>query len=424
MKPPLGSLSRERVTEIALALLGFDTTPPGETMEAVDWIEDLFGRLDCAAVRRHAHDETKPNLLATVGDEADHTLVYLGHTDTVTVDRGEWTKDPFGEKRGDRVYGRGATDMKGAVAAMLHAAETLAGSGSEPPMNAEFVFVSDEEVAGRVGLPSVLNAGFLDGDACVIGETTCEHGRHSVTVADKDSIWLTLKASGEPSYGSCPIFGENAVDGLYAAVESLRKYLGGVEFSLGSEVEEIVTESVEYYSESMFEKEARAMFESPTVNLGVFEGGKTVNAVPVSARAEVDVCLTAGVDTPNVLSRIRELVGEEQGVSVFDAVERRHVREGGQPACRVRRLRRRKNDRRKRLQKERDGWRKREELPKIRDTDGGVRSRNRHSTRRRRVHDHRRARGERRSVHAPTLRTRPETRGAVTLFRRLYDVYL
>jgi len=209
--------------------------------------------------------------------------------------------------------------MKGAAAAMLHAAEALAGSGPEPPMSVEFAFVSDEEVAGHAGLPSVLEAGLLDGDACVIGETTCEHGRHSVTVADKGSIWLTLEASGEPSHGSRPVFGENAVDRLYGAVESLREYLGGVEFSLEPEVKDIVTESVEYYSDRMSEKEARSLFERPTVNLGVFEGGEAVNTVPVSARAEVDVRLTAGVHTPDILSRIRELIEDREGVSVSDA---------------------------------------------------------------------------------------------------------
>jgi succinyl-diaminopimelate desuccinylase len=321
MGPPLGDLARERVKEIALELIGFDTTnPPGETAEAVDWIEGFFeGIGDATTVRRHAPDGTKPNLVATVGGEADHTLTYLGHTDTVPVDSCGWSHDPFGEEHGDRVYGRGATDMKGAVAAMLHTAEALAGSGPEPPMSVEFAFVSDEEVAGHAGLPSVLEAGLLDGDACVIGETTCEHGRHSVTVADKGSIWLTLEASGEPSHGSRPVFGENAVDRLYGAVESLREYLGGVEFSLEPEVKDIVTESVEYYSDRMSEKEARSLFERPTVNLGVFEGGEAVNTVPVSARAEVDVRLTAGVHTPDILSRIRELIEDREGVSVSDA---------------------------------------------------------------------------------------------------------
>lgn len=322
MEPPLGSLSRDKVTEIVLDLLGFDTTnPPGETTEAVDWIEDFFdGFGEGVTVRRHAPTETKPNLLATVGgEEAEQTLVYLGHLDTVPVDYDEWNKDPFGEKCGDRVYGRGATDMKGAVAAMLHAAETIAESGSDPPMKTEFVFVSDEEIAGHAGLPSVLDAGLLEGDVCVIGETTCEHGRHSVSVADKGSIWLTLEASGEVSHGSRPMFGENAVDRLYAAVESLREYLGGVEFSLEPEIKDIVTESVEYYSDRMSEEAARSLFDSPTVNLGVFEGGEAVNTVPVSARAEVDIRLTASVDTPDILSRIRELVEDEESVTVSDA---------------------------------------------------------------------------------------------------------
>lgn len=319
---PLDGLSRERVTEIALALIGFDTTnPPGETVEIVDWTEEFLERLgDDVRVRRHAADETKPNLLATLegSDGANHTLVYNGHLDTVPVEADKWHHDPFGERAGDHVYGRGATDMKGAVAAMLHIAEAFAESDTDPPMNIEFVFVSDEEVAGYAGLPSVLDADLLSGDGCVIGETTCENGRHSVTVADKGSIWLTLEASGEAAHGSLPMLGENAVDRLYTAVDSVREHLADVEFSLSPEMDAVVDESVEYYSNRLSESEARSLFERPTVNLGVFEGGEAVNTVPVRARAEIDIRLTAGVRTPDVLSEVRELVEEHEGVSVTD----------------------------------------------------------------------------------------------------------
>lgn len=317
-EPPVSYLSEGRVTQLALGLLDFDTTnPPGDTSEAVGWIESFFGELG-VETDRHVADSSKPNLLATLDGKTDTTLIYNGHVDTVPINNEEWTKDPFGERVGDRIYGRGANDMKGTVASMLHTAEAFVESDTKPPIDIEFVFVSDEEVAGDAGLPSVLDARVIEGDGCVIGETTCEKGIHSVTIGDKGSIWLTLEASGESAHGSRPVLGENAVDTLYEAVSSVRENLEKRRLSLGSDVEDVIQESVEYYEGSMSEEEAERLFSYPTVNLGVFEGGESVNTVPASARAEIDIRLTPSVHTPDILSDIRKLIDKHDGVSVVD----------------------------------------------------------------------------------------------------------
>ncbi|OYR53393.1 acetylornithine deacetylase [Halorubrum sp. Ea1] len=318
--PPVAHVRDDRaeLTDLALDLLAVDSSnPPGDTRAVVDAIERFLDPLP-VDVERFAVDPAKPNLLVRVAGESDRTLLYNGHLDTVPFDAGAWTHDPLGELADDRVYGRGATDMKGAVASMLFAVRAFAVTDAEPPVDLLFALVSDEEVGGDAGLPALLEAGRLDADACVIGEPTCEAGRHSVTVADRGSIWLTLAASGEGAHGSRPTLGVNAIDRLYGAVEKLRDRFGSERLDVGADVEPIVEESVDYYAPAMGEEAARELFRYPSINLGVLEGGDAINSVPESARAEVDVRLTAGVSTPDVLSRIRACVAGCEGITITD----------------------------------------------------------------------------------------------------------
>ena len=309
---------REELVTLALDLIASDTSnPPGDTREIVTDIEGFLDPLP-VDVERFAVDPAKPNLLVRIPGEADRTLLYNGHLDTVPFDADAWTHDPLGERDDDRVYGRGATDMKGAVASMLFTIRAFAATAAEPPVTLQFAFVSDEEVGGDAGLPALLEAGRLDADACVIGEPTCEAGHHSVTIADRGSIWLTLEASGEGAHGSRPVLGVNAIDRLYDAVETLRDRFGSRRLDIDPDLESIVDESVEYYAPSLGEDVARDLFRYPSINLGVLEGGDAINSVPQSARAEVDIRLTAGVETPDVLSEIRSCVADCEGITITD----------------------------------------------------------------------------------------------------------
>lgn len=318
---PLTTALREDVDAVPdqlLELLAFDTSnPPGETGSIADTVEARFESLGIETERVVA-DPAKPNLLATIPGDSDRTLLYNGHFDTMPYDPAAWTHDPLGERVDDRIYGRGATDMKGALAAMLGVAAAYVETGTTPPVTLRFVFVSDEEVAGDPGLPTVIDSGRLDADWCVIGETTCERDRHSVTVADKGSIWLTLEATGTGAHGSRPVLGENAIDRLYGAVETIRRRFGREAFDLGPEIQAIVAESVDYYEPVLGEATARELFTHPTINLGTIEGGESINSVPVAARAELDIRLTADVPTPDMLQRIRDCADDCDGVHIAD----------------------------------------------------------------------------------------------------------
>lgn len=291
--------------------------PPGTTRDVIEHIEQFADALGLQT-ELIVEDESKPNLLITLPGETETTLLYNGHVDTVPYNAEAWTYDPLGERDGDRIYGRGTTDMKGAVAAMLHTARAYVETETVPPVTLQFTLVSDEETAGDAGLPALLDRSCLHVDTCVIGETTCEAGAHSVTIADKGSIWLTLEASGTAAHGSRPPLGENAIDRLTEAITAIRDWLAQVDFDLDSDVAPIVEESVSFYAPRMDEETAWQLFTAPTVNLGTLKGGGTVNRVPETAMAELDVRLTADVHTPSILARIEEILEGHPSVEVAD----------------------------------------------------------------------------------------------------------
>lgn len=312
------SAHRKELIDLVLDLLDVDTSnPPGETRALVDALEERLAPLS-VDVDRIAIDPAKPNLLVTVHGESDRTLLYNGHLDTVPFDEDEWSYDPLGEQVDERIYGRGATDMKSSIAAMLFTIQAYAKTDTTPPVDLVFAFVSDEEVGGDAGLPTLLSDDRLDADACVIGEPTCEENRHSVTVADRGSIWLTLDAAGEAAHGSRPVLGENAIDRLYEAVQTLRDRFGARELDIDTAIRPIIEESIDYYTPLLGEESARILFRYPSTNLGTIQGGEMINSVPQSAQAEIDIRLTAGIQTPDVLGDIRDCVADCDGITIAD----------------------------------------------------------------------------------------------------------
>jgi succinyl-diaminopimelate desuccinylase len=310
------SANRTELFEFTEGLVGYETqNPPGQTVGAVEWLEN---RLDepALSVERCEVDPEKPNLIVTLPGRADRTLCFNGHLDTVPFDESDWAYDPLGERHEDRIYGRGATDMKGPVAAMLQVALAHARTQTEPPVTLQFAFVSDEETGGDAGLTTLLETTEFDPDACVVGETTSRNGRYSVSVADRGNIWLTLEATGTAAHGSRPMVGENAIDRLDDAIEQLRQDFGQRELSVDSSMDTIIKESVNFYDPEAGAEAARDLYWYPTINLGIIEGGTAINTVPASACARVDIRLTAGVDTREELGEIRNCLGGMDGIEI------------------------------------------------------------------------------------------------------------
>src|ERR671919_1929514 len=144
---------RQEVTELLQELIRVDTTnPPGNETPAAELLRDYLedSGVQCELF---AKIPERANLVARIpGRASGPTLLYLSHTDVVLADASEWNADPFGgELRNGEVWGRGALDMKGQVAAEAVAIASLAREGFQPSGDLIFAATADEEVGVGFG---------------------------------------------------------------------------------------------------------------------------------------------------------------------------------------------------------------------------------------------------------------------------------
>ena len=156
----------------------------------------------------------RSNLLARLSprDKARQRLLLAPHLDTVNA-----TDEQFTPRTKDgRLFGRGACDTKGSVAAMLTALCEL-GQGRQRPAETEIVFVGlvDEEHA-QAGSRALV-AGGLKADLAIVGEAT----RLQVVTAHKGTSWMCLETRGKSAHGSWPELGRNAVHAMARVVDLL-----------------------------------------------------------------------------------------------------------------------------------------------------------------------------------------------------------
>lgn len=143
----------EEVTQLLQELLREHTVnPPGNEIRAADVLRHYFARngIDC---QFHARDPDRPNVVARIQGGGGPSLAFLSHTDTVLADPAEWERDPWsGDLVDGEVWGRGALDMKGQVAASAVAFASLRREGLDPSGDLLFISVADEEVGDGPGL--------------------------------------------------------------------------------------------------------------------------------------------------------------------------------------------------------------------------------------------------------------------------------
>src|SRR6185437_9958503 len=144
-------------TELLQELIRIDTTnPPGNETAAAEVLQ-AYLEDSGAEVELYARIPERANLGARIPGRGDGpTLLFLSRTDVVLADAAEWTADPFGgELRSGEIWGRGALDMKGQVAASAVAIASLAREGFRPAGDLIFAATADEELGEGIeyGLP-------------------------------------------------------------------------------------------------------------------------------------------------------------------------------------------------------------------------------------------------------------------------------
>lgn len=195
--------------------------PPGDTRAVANVVREYLEEAGIP-VEMIGPDETRPCVIARLGDGTGPVLGFNSHIDTVgTGSRGDWTRDPFGgEVAEGRVWGRGAGDAKASVAAMCVAAKLLHQSRDSWSGGLLLALVSDEETGGN-GSRFLLTNGYTDADAWVIGEMT----GNRVAIAEKGLIWLRIETLGHTAHASTPEKGVSAIDKMLDLLQRIRTEL-------------------------------------------------------------------------------------------------------------------------------------------------------------------------------------------------------
>ena len=211
---------RDEAVGLLQELLRLDTAnPPGNETQAAEllrgYLEDAGSSASC-----YAREPERANLVARLpGRGEGPSLLLLCHTDTVVADPDEWSVDPWsGELRDGCVWGRGALDMKGHVAAAAVAIATLAREGFEPAGDLIFAATADEEVGVDVGLSWLCEAhpDAVRADYCVNeggGDRVLVGGRpvYLCATAEKMSAPFRLRVHGRSGHASMPGIADNAL---------------------------------------------------------------------------------------------------------------------------------------------------------------------------------------------------------------------
>jgi len=235
---------RQEATELLQELIRVETVnPPGNETRAAELLREYLGDHGVES-ELYAKVPERANLVARIpGAGTGPRLVLLSHTDTVLADPAEWELDPWsGELREGQVWGRGALDMKGQVAASAVAIASLAREGFEPGGDLIFAACADEEVGAGFGLqwlcqehPEAVRSEYCvnegAGDRLVLG------GRvfYVCSTAEKMSSPFRIRVHGRSGHASRPTIADNALVKAAPLIEALGRFQETPE--LGPEVE-------------------------------------------------------------------------------------------------------------------------------------------------------------------------------------------
>jgi succinyl-diaminopimelate desuccinylase len=263
---------------LAERLITYDTSTPEGMQSAAGFVKGWLEARD-VEVTGTVHNG-RPVLAATVGPEEGPTIVLHGHLDVVPGRPEQFTP----RTEGDRLYGRGAYDMKGGLAAMMCAVHDLA---AEDRVRVHFVCVSDEEseeIEAR-GSDYLVQQGYV-GNFAITGEPTDMH----IGIQAKGVLALRVEVTGTAAHGSTPWVGDNAV---LKAVDVFRQI-------------EVLP----------FARESSELFDRPSINLGRIVGGDAMNKVPDLCVIDVDVRYLPGQD-PNEITAAVDALPDVSVVKIF-----------------------------------------------------------------------------------------------------------
>jgi len=257
-----------------------------------EWDMSNRGVIDCLAnwfdalgfcCRIQEVSPGKFNLIAVLGADNGKEkggLILSGHSDTVPYDADKWQSDPFTlVKKDDKLYGLGATDMKGFFPLIVEAVKALENKQPKHPL---IVLATADEESSMAGARALMEQGIgFKPKAAVIGEPTNLTPIHM----HKGIMIESIRVEGKSGHSSNPALGNNALEGMNEVMTALIAHRQDLQLR---------------YRNPGFEVQV------PTMNLGCIHGGDGANRICASCELHFDVRLLPGMDTDELRAGIRQ----------------------------------------------------------------------------------------------------------------------
>jgi len=268
-------MDKSRVLSLLKDLIATNSeNPPGKEDEVAKILRDHMENygISCISVG----PSKRPNLIFSSHDGEKGELVMHGHMDTVPIGKREsWDHDPFSsEIVNGFLYGRGACDMKGPVAALAEALILYTEEKHERPL---LLLTTSDEESGCSGAEEVAKSGKLDG---VKFGVCAEPTSLQVLVGEKGIFWSKVIATGKSAHGSRPQEGVNAIR---LCMDALR----------------VLTDESYLYEQD-------ELLGEPTISIGMINGGIKVNVVAANCEAQVDMRTVKGQSPESLLEQMNE----------------------------------------------------------------------------------------------------------------------
>ncbi|MGX1096355.1 acetylornithine deacetylase [Amorphus sp. MBR-141] len=280
-----GAPQAVRTVSILRNLIAFPTVSAQSNLDIVDHIAGLLEAEGVAARRIFNAAGDKASILATIGPADRPGIALSAHTDVVPVDGQAWSSDPFrADVRDGRIYGRGATDMKGFVAAVLAHVPLFKASASATPVH---ICLSYDEELGCLGAPDLVAATAalpVPPALCIVGEPTGLR----VARSHKGKLAQRLTFTGRGGHSALPHLAANAVQSAADLAAALS--------ALGRELRAITDDA----------------FTPPwtSIHVGSIHGGGALNFVPDHAVMEFEARILPGTDVAGLDARLEDLIAQ------------------------------------------------------------------------------------------------------------------
>ncbi|EMF0270264.1 ArgE/DapE family deacylase [Enterococcus hirae] len=232
-----------------------------------------------------SHTEGRDNLVATYQNGHGRVLGLSGHMDVVSVgDESNWTYPPFAaEIKGNRLYGRGTTDMKSGLAAMVIAMIELKESGKPFNGTIKLLATVGEEV-GELGSEQLTKAGYVDDlDGLIIGEPT----NYNLMYTHMGSINYTVVSHGKEAHSSMPQEGYNAINHLNDFITRTNEQMDAL---------------ANDFQNSALGKTIH--------NVTVINGGNQVNSIPSQAQLQGNIRSIPEFPNDQIIDLLQKIVDE------------------------------------------------------------------------------------------------------------------